>query len=287
MLIDTSQGGLHVDRAGSHGSAVILLSGAGIDNARLSWKRLMPILAEKHRVFAPDWPRQGKSVTWQGRADHACLLQCVSTVMDYFGLEQAAIVGLSQGGAIALSYAIEHPERVERVVAIAPAGILSFPPIVHQMLWLSAKLPWLTSGISRIMLRSRAGIERLVRGGLFAGPSPDFDDVVGDILEEVRTNGVRASDWQNASIGFRRMKVDLMPDLQRIKCPVLFIQGDKDVAVPPNRTREAASRIEGAEFVLLENHGHWPNRQSPDRIASLVTAFIKGRKARFEGSRQG
>lgn len=287
MFIDTPQGRLHVDRAGSHGSAVILLSGAGIDNARLSWKRLMPVLSEKHRVFAPDWPKQGKSIKWQGKADHACLLQCVSTVMDRFGLEQAAIVGLSQGGAIALSYAIEHPERVERVVAIAPGGILSFPPIVHQMLWLSAKLPWLTSGLSRIMLRSRTGIERLVRGGLFAGPSPDFNDVVGDILEEVRTNGVQASDWQNASIGFRRMKVDLMPDLHRIDCPVLFIQGDKDVAVPPNRTREAASRVKGAEFVLLKDHAHWPNRQSPDHFAALVTAFLDGRQVSFESSGQG
>lgn len=154
----------------------------------------MPVLAEKHRAFAPDWPKQGKSIKWQGKADHACLLQCVSTVMDHFGLERAAIVGLSQGGAIALSYAIEHPGRVERVVAIAPAGILSFPPIIHQMLWLSAKLPWLTSGLSDIMLRSRTGIERLVRGGLFAGPSSDFDDVVDDIMEETRTKGVRASD---------------------------------------------------------------------------------------------
>ncbi|AMY70886.1 alpha/beta fold hydrolase [Frigidibacter mobilis] len=287
MYIDAPQGRLHIEQAGDQGPPVILLSGAGIDNAQLSWKRLMPVLAERHRVFAPDWPKQGKTTAWRGKADHASMLGCVDAVMDHFGLKRAALVGLSQGGAIALSYAIERPERVDRLVAIAPGGILRFPPVVHQLLWLSAKLPWLISGLSHMLLRSRWGVERLVRTGLFAGPSPDFDDVVDDIQEEVRRSGVRASDWQNASIGFRRMKVDLMPDLHRIECPVLFIQGDKDVAVPPNRTREAASRVKDAEFVLLENHGHWPNRQSPDRIAALVTAFLDGRQARFEGNDHG
>ncbi len=112
------------------------------------------------------------------------------------------------------------------------------------------------------------------RGGLFAGPSPDFDAVVDGILTEVRENGVRASDWQNGSIGFWRMKVDLMPELHRIGCPVLFIQGDKDVAVRPRFTEEAARRVENSEFVLLKDHGHWVNRQSPDKIAALVTAFL-------------
>ncbi len=287
MFIDAPPGRLHVEQAGDHGPPVILLSGAGIDNARLSWKRLLPVLAERHRVLAPDWPRQGKTTEWSGLADHAAMLGCVDTVMDHFGLDRAALVGLSQGGAIALSYAIEHPERADRVVAVAPAGILRFLPVVHQMFWLSAKLPWLTSGLSHMMLSSRSGVKRLVRTGLFAGPSHDFDDVVDDILAEVRANGVRASDWQNASIGFWRMNVDLMPDLHRIECPVLFIQGDKDVAVPPARTREAADRVKDAEFVLLEGHGHWPNRQSPDRIADLVTRFLDRRQARADADDHG
>lgn len=277
MYIEMAQGRLHVAQAGDRGSPVVLLSGAGIDNARLSWKRLMPVLAERHRVFAPDWPKQGRSGSWRGEADHAAMLACVETVLDHFGLQRAALVGLSQGGAIALSFAIEQPARVDRIVAMAPAGILRFPPVMHQMLWLSARLPWLTSALSRLMLRSRSQVARLVRTGLFAGPSPDLDDVVDDILDEIRANGVRASDWQNASIGFLRMKIDLMPDLQRIRCPVLFIQGDKDVAVPPDRTKEAARRVDDAAFVLLKDHGHWPNRQSPDRIAAYVTAFLDGR----------
>lgn len=274
ILITTPEGVLHVETAGTRGSAVILLSGAGIDNARLSWKRLMPVLAESYRVFALDWPKQGRSFPWHGVADHACLVRCVLKLMDHAQLDRAAFVGLSQGGAVALSLAIDHPEKVTRTVAIAPAGIIRFAPVLHQMLWAAAKMPWLTSGLSRFMLSSRKGIERLVRSGLFAGPSPDFADVVDGIRDEIAKNGVRASDWQNSSIGFSRMNIDLLPKLSRVQRPILFLQGDKDIAVRPHFTEEAAKRTPNAKYVLLENHGHWPNRQSPDLIAGLVTDFL-------------
>jgi len=276
MFVDTPAGRMHVETSGSTGPAVLLLGGAGLDNARLSWKRLMPRLAGRYRVFAPDWPKQGRSVPWKGKADHDGLVGCVLALMDQAGIDRAAIVGLSQGGAIALSLAIDYPDRVTRIAAIAPAGIIRFPPGLHQILWAAARMPWLTSAFSNAMLCSRRGVERLVRHGLFAGPSPDFADVVDDIRDEVRRNGVRASDWQNGSIGFLRMRVDLVPDLPRIRCPVLFLQGDKDVAVRPHFTQKAARRVPGACYVPLENHGHWPNRQSPDRIATLVEAFLAG-----------
>lgn len=277
MFIAMPEGRLHIDTAGTDGSAVILLSGAGVDNARLSWKRLIPALAPRHRVVALNWPKQGLSRPWNGTADHACLLRCVETVMEHLGLGSASIVGLSQGGAITLSFGIEHPQRVDRIVAIAPAGILRFGPVIHQAMWLAAKAPWLTSALSAHMLATRRRVEKFVRTALFAGPSPDFDDVVDDILDEVDRNGAAASDWQNGSIGFSRMNIDLMPQLHRIRCPALFIQGDKDVAVPPRLTREAAGRVPDSHLVMLADHGHWPNRQSPERIASLVGDFLEGR----------
>lgn len=252
---------------------MLLLSGAGIDNALLSWKHMIPALSGDHRVLALDWPRQGQSRPWAGRADHECLLECVDAVLDHFDIERVALVGLSQGGAIALSYTITRAERVNRLVAIAPAGILRFPPGLHQLLWLTARLPGLVRSLTTWIVRSQRGAEATARS-LFPTPPDDVADIVADMRAEARNNAVGASDWQNASIGFFRMKVDLMDDLHRIRCPALFIQGDRDPAVPPRRTEEAARRVAGARFVLLEGQGHWPNRQSPDRVNALVSAFL-------------
>ena len=272
--VDLPEGRLSVVTAGDHGSPVVLLSGAGQDNALLSWRHLLPALAAEHRVFAPDWPKQGHSRPWNGLADHDALTAVVTRVLDHFDLDRVTLVGMSQGGAMALSYAIDHPERVERLVAMAPAGIIAFPPGVHQLLWLIARSRFLNSTLPERMFRTRESVAGFLRRGLFAGPVEDFDSIVEEVLEEARVSGTGSSDWQNASIGPWRMRVDLRPRVAEISCPTLFIQGDKDVGVRPGRTVEAARRVPGARLEILEGNGHWVNRQSPDRVNALVREFL-------------
>lgn len=274
VFIEQPEGRLHMLTAGDSGPPVLLLSGAGLDNAWLSWKHLIPALAPNRRVLALDWPKQGSSRPWSGLADHAACLRCIHAVLDHFGLEKADVVGLSQGGALTLSFAMEAPQRVNAAVAIAPGGIIDFPPVAHQLLWLTTKMPWLVSALYRPMMRSRAAVAAFTRRALFPGPVADFDDVVDEIMAEAVRGGVSASDWQNTSIGWRRMNVDLRPDLHRIICPVLLIQGDRDVAVRPRFTQAAAALIPNAELVMLEGHGHWPNRQSPGLVNGLVARFL-------------
>jgi pimeloyl-ACP methyl ester carboxylesterase len=275
-FIDFPEGKLRVLIAGDHGDPVLLLSGAGVDNAMLSWKHLMPVLAQRHRVFALDWPKQGGSRPWNGRADYDSMLRCITDVLDHFGLDTVDLVGLSQGGALSLGYAITKPDSVRRLVVLAPAGIISFPPGVHQVMWLSAKAAPLLSRLTSAVFRRRSMVVWLARRGLFAGPVADFDDIVDEIHQEVLANGAGASDFQNDSIGFFRMNVDLRPHLGDIRCPTLFIQGDKDVAVRPKHTVNAAQQVPSARIELLAGHGHWSNRQSPEIVNRLIADFLAG-----------
>lgn len=272
--VDVDEGRLHAYHAGSAGSPVLLLSGAGVDSALLSWRHLIPALAADHRVVALDWPKQGLSMPWNGTADHARMLRCVIETLDAFGMDRAHIVGLSQGGALALATAIEHPGRVDRIVALAPGGIISFPPVVHQLLWLTAKSRLLNDTLPKAMFRTREQVARFLRTTLFAGPVADFDDVVDEAIAEAQSSGASASDWQKASIGFWRMNVDLRPRLHEITAPTLFIQGDRDKGVRPRHTLAAARLVPGARIELLENHGHWSNRQSPDLVNRLIAEFL-------------
>lgn len=272
-FIDCAEGRLRVITAGDSGPPVVLLSGAGTDSATLSWRHLIPVLAHSFRVFAPDWPKQGGSRPWAGRADHDRLLRCVSEVLDHFGLAEAALVGLSQGGALALAYAIERPDRVTTLVALAPAGIIDFPPVLHQLLWLTAKIPFLNTTLPSLMVRSRKQTAAFARRGLFARLPDDFDQVVDEIMAESAA-GSSSSDWQNDSIGPFRMRVDLRPRLPEISCPTLFLQGDSDLGIRPEFTAEAARLVPGAELVILKDTGHWISRQSPDLVNPMIKDFL-------------
>ncbi|MGI5273094.1 alpha/beta fold hydrolase [Nonomuraea sp. CA-218870] len=273
--IPQPEGDLRVIVRGDPGPPVLLLSGAGNDNALLSWRHAIPVLAAEHRVLALDWPKQGGSKPWRGFAGHDRLLGCVTAVLDHFGLRRAALVGLSQGGAVALAYAIEHPERVSRLVALAPAGVTSFPPLVHQLLWLTARSRLLNRTIPSLVFRSRAACAWVARRALFAGPVADFEQIVDEYHADVLVNGAGSSDWQNDSIGPWRMRVDLRPRLSAISCPTLFVQGDRDTAVRPRHARAAAGLVPGARFELIEGAGHWANRQEPERVNALVAGFLR------------
>lgn len=284
VRIQQPEGALRVIVRGDRGPSVLLLSGAGNDNVSLSWRRAIPVLAEHHRVFALDWPKLGGSVPWDGTADHDRMLASIDAVLEFFELDSVSLVGLSQGGALALAYAIERPGRVDRLVALAPAGILSFPPGVHQLLWLVARSRFLGRTLPSWVFRSRAACAWFARTALFAGPVDDFDEIVDEYHADAIARGSGSSDWQNGSIGFRRMRVDLRPRLHEIRCPVLLIQGSEDAGVSPKRSRAAADAIPGARYELIEGAGHWSNRQCPERVNALIADFLRPRLPRENGS---
>lgn len=272
--VELPEGPLSVLSAGERGSPVVLLGGGGLDNALISWGHLMGDLATDHRVVALDWPKQGRSRPWNGVADHAGLVEAVDMVMDHFGFGRAHLVGLSQGGAVALAQAITRPDRVERVVALAPGGVSSHAPGLHQLLWLSGRSRLLNTTVPSLFSRRRSQVAAMARRVLFAGPVADFDEVVDQMWAEARQNGAGPSDWQKRSLNPWGLNVDLRPHLGRIASPTLFLQGDRDVLVSPRATIAAMCEVPAARLRMLRGHGHWLHRQSPGLVNTLVRDFL-------------
>jgi pimeloyl-ACP methyl ester carboxylesterase len=105
------------------GASVVLIH--GLTTPAFVWEGLAPLLAAKgYRVLSYDLFGRGFSEAKPGRQDRGFFLAQLEELLDHETLDgPLTLVGYSMGGAIATAFAVRHPERVERVVLVAPAGL--------------------------------------------------------------------------------------------------------------------------------------------------------------------
>ena len=131
------------------GPAVLLIHGIG-DNSS-TWSQLIPALARDHLVVAPDLLGHGASD--KPRADYAvgAYANGMRDLLSILGVDRATIVGHSMGGLVGMQLALEHPERLRKLVLVAPvaSGGLPYPGLMAPVLAArrdAARPPWPPSG---------------------------------------------------------------------------------------------------------------------------------------------
>jgi pimeloyl-ACP methyl ester carboxylesterase len=263
--------------AGS-GPPVILLHGLGATNTSMLptlWE-----LARDHRVFAPDLPGFGGSDKPIRSYDFPFFARWLEDFLDALGLKRAHLVGNSLGGRISLEAGLRLPDRVDRLVLYCPSPAFlrgrQYIPFVRILRPEMALLPLLlTHG-------TIAGIAR----SLFADPArlrPEwYDSFADEFLRVFASPRGRIAFFSAARQVYLEPPRgedgfwDRLPDL---KAPTLFIWGDKDWLVPASYERHVADALPAAQSVVLEDCGHVPQYELPERTHELTRAFLdEGRK---------
>lgn len=266
-------GPVHYYRAGSEGPPVVLLHGGGSDTARISWEKTIPVLADNYRVYAPDWPKHGGSRPYHGHATQEALERCLGDLLDAWELPRATLVGLSMGGSAATGFALDHPERVGRLVLVDSGGMQERAP-AHKLSYLLTKTPPLPRLATWLFL-SRRLIRYNLKDGLFESEVEDLDEIVEAVYEEVKAKGTLYSDWLLDQLRWSGMRTNHTPRLQEIRCPTLVIHGTEDGLVPLACAREAARRIPDAELYEMGGCGHWTNRERPEEFNRVLLSFLE------------
>jgi magnesium chelatase accessory protein len=256
----------HVQVAGK-GPVLLLLHGTGA--ATHSWRELLPLLAAKFMVVAPDLP--GHGFTGAGPKTLPAMANAVAKLLKTLEVEPTIIIGHSAGAAVGIQMVLSGAAKPKALVALNPA-LLPFPglaaklfPTMAKLLFVNPFMPSIIAGIAqgrgevdRFMARSTgskidpAGVEFYRR--LFVKPA----HVAG-------TMGMMAS-W------------DLEPlkrALPTLKLPTLVIHGSADTAIPLAKAREATALIPGARFETLDGLGHLAHEEVPARIADMIFAFAR------------
>jgi len=255
---------LHYVSAGQ-GSPVLLIHGLGAST--FSYRYTIPELSRHFRVIAPDLLGFGYSAR-PADADYSLTAQArrLRALLDALGIERAAVVGHSMGGALAMRFATSYAERVSRLVLIDSA--------VDRELRRGGRLVWLFQALLPVgalfTIHSRRFRRRALRVSVH-DPAHVTDEVVEGYFRPARMKGhlralgrTMASWWQ-----------DELVEPERIAQPTLLLWGEHDRLLPPRVGEELARRIPNAKLMVVPSAGHQVPEEQPALANRLLLDFLR------------
>ena len=264
------------------GPAVLLIH--GITSSSRTWRTVMPALAEHHTVVAPDLLGHGRSAKPRGDYSLGGYASGLRDLMVALEIPSATVVGHSLGGGVAMQFAYQFPERVERLVLVDSGGLGSEVSLVLRAATLPGAeyvLPLLASG----PLRGAGAALGSVLGRVGLRASAD----VRGMAEGFESLGDGAA--RRAFVHTARSVID--PAGQRVDAtdrlylaehvPSLIVWGDRDRMIPVQHGRDAHELMPGSRLEVFPGAGHFPFNDDPERFVAVLADFIATTQpARFD-----
>lgn len=278
----------YVEAGHSDEPPFLLVHGWG--SSVIKWFDAMPLLAAARRTIALDLPGFGESSVPRGSYSPGWLAGSVRAFMDAIGIERAILVGNSLGGLISIHAATAWPERIEALVAVAPAlpNDGPQPPIRNVAAMVAPTVPVLGEVLfSRYMRRDPEAIvqESLERNCV--NPDRVSLSMREALVVEALARRTRSDQVKSVTLANRRMMWALSGGremtwriVRGLGVPTMFLWGDGDRLVPPHIGQRAVAEVPGAHLVVLENTGHNPQMETPEDFAAATIAFARAVAAR-------
>jgi DNA-binding winged helix-turn-helix (wHTH) protein/pimeloyl-ACP methyl ester carboxylesterase len=218
------------------------------------WRHWYTALSRHHRLVRYDERGNGMSQRDVPDVSFDTWVRDLETVVDAAGLDRFPLLGISRGGAIAIAYAVKHPERVTQLVLYGAfaAGMkhVGTPQELEARRALASllRLGW---GLNN------PAFCRTFTCRFIPEATPEHEQWF-DELQRVST-----SPENPARLMERDDDIDVRPLLSQVKTPTLVIHCDRDHAVPPEKGRLLAAEIPGARYVSLPSANHLMLAEEP------------------------
>jgi pimeloyl-ACP methyl ester carboxylesterase len=232
------------------GPPLLFLHGAG----GLMWDPLLEGLATRFTVYAPEHPGSGQSVGLEELRDLWDLVLYYNDLLDALSLGQVTVVGQSFGGMVAAELAANNPDRVARLVLLAPIGLWRDDVPIPDIAGMAPE------NLARLVLADP-------NSPLAAALAPPVDDPDALFQAAMRMASILHFIWPIPDKGLSRR-------IHRVQAPTLLLWGKQDGLVPPVYADEFASRLRTAEVAMIDDAGHLPQLEQPDAVRARVLAFL-------------
>jgi 3-oxoadipate enol-lactonase len=215
-------------------------------------------LAARHRVIVPDLRGHGQSRGFPPPYTVEQLAQDLSDLLEQLGIASAAVLGYSQGGAVAQQLALEHPPQCSRLILACTYAfnMSSFREKVEGYV-----LPLLIRALGM-----RRFAKLTVAQGLTSAPK-ELVRWVRNLMES-QDSQVMISAWKEA------MAFDSRKRLGEIKCPTLVIAGSEDRAVPMHHAKMLREAVVRSRLVVIEKADHGLIWAKADQFVQVIMSFL-------------
>jgi 3-oxoadipate enol-lactonase len=261
-LVGVPRGGeLYVESRGV-GRDVVLIHGGQLD--RRMWDHEFDSLAHEYHVIRYDVRGFGRSPP--GPGEHFQSYEDLDALLDSLAIARTSIIGLSLGGRIAIDFAIAHPDRVDRLVLLAP-GVSGFR-------WSRADSASNDAMERAIAARDTVAITDLWLRTTYMSTAMKNPEIAPRIRELSLAN---AGAFLRASMG-QELEPPAWRRLRELRAPTLAVVGTNDDPDIRTIVDSIAAQAPQARKVVLPGAGHMLNLERPREVMRAVLAFLAQRE---------
>jgi pimeloyl-ACP methyl ester carboxylesterase len=262
-------------RVAGSGPAILLIHGIG-DNST-TWSTVQSKLAQRFTVIAPDLLGHGKSD--KPRADYsvAAYANGMRDLLSVLDIDKVTVVGHSMGGGVAMQFAYQFPQLLERLILVGAGGVTKDVNVALRI----ASLPMGSEALAflrlPLVLPAMQVVGR-VAGAIFGTTGlgrdiPDVLRILADLPEP--TASAAFARTLRAVVDWRGQVVTMLDRCYLTQSvPVQLIWGTGDSVIPISHARMAHAAMPGSQLEVFEGSGHFPFHDDPDRFVEVVEQFI-------------
>jgi len=237
-----------------HGTGGPLIFLHGLMGGSENWKSQVDYFKDKRRVIAVDLRGHGQSDKPRGNYSIKRFSEDLFSFVKELGIEKGVIAGYSMGGMIALRFALDHQEMVEKLIFIDTGArtrlgkklLVSASQIILQLSHKAFLKVYLSFPKNYSESEIREAKERILR-------IPEH--VVDSCLSAVK-------------------EFDVTSELRNIMVPTLIIHGSEDKQQPLSQAKDMKERIPNSELVVLEGVGHAIVVEASEKVGEVIEEFI-------------
>lgn len=243
-----------------HGHPLVILH--GLFGSSDNWFTLSKLFGEKFKVYAVDQRNHGRS-PHSDHFDYRIMADDIDNLLIHEGVKSIYLLGHSMGGKTAMQFALMYHEKVDKLIVVDIAPKI-YPPKDDQIFQalFALKLEKYKTRLELDAVLSQHINDYAVRQLLLKNISRDDE---GNFNWKIDVAAIHKNyDKVNAAIETK----------EQFTRPTLFIRGSKSPYILDNDIPQIKSIFLSAEFVSIENAGHWVHAEAPQKFVDVVMEFL-------------